>query len=426
MLSVDTSGTLAKVITPSFGLPEQEVERMRTSMRKITEDWLLEREKGQHAWSMCPYDRSLMDQVRERAKALRALAPATVLWIGIGGSSLGTRVIQDACALDESVELLILDTVDPAVVERTLQEVEWRRTILIVASKSGATLEPLSVFFLAFHRLRATLGSKEALQRTLVLTEIGGGMLRSIAIQEGIPVLPLPSNVGGRFSIFTAIGLLPLELLGGDVSNFLRGAKEMDTLCQQTDLLGNPASKLATIQYLLDVRRGYPLRVCMPYSARLWSLALWEQQLVAESLGKSEATGPTPMAAIGTQDQHSLLQQWMAGRRLCWHLFLRIAEHPRLPLPAIADPTFAFLAGRNLGDVLDASYEGTAQALTRAKRPHVTITLPRLDAYHVGQLVFLLMTEVVFLGKLYRIDPYGQPAVELGKQIALAWLRREK
>ena len=155
----------------------------------------------------------------------------------------------------------------------------------------------------------------------------------------------------------------------------------------------------------------------MPYGDRLLSMARWEQQLLAESLGKTEGNNPIPVAAIGTQDQHSLLQQWMAGPRKSWHLFLREVEKPRLEVPKSVSDQFAYISGKSFGQLLDACYEGTSQALTSAKRPIVTLSLQRLDEYHLGQLFFLFMAEVVYLGKLYRIDIYGQPAVEIGKQI---------
>jgi glucose-6-phosphate isomerase len=198
----------------------------------------------------------------------------------------------------------------------------------------------------------------------------------------------------------------------------------MDTLCQTTSLEENPAAQLAATQFLLDTRRGYAVRVIMPYSTRLQSLARWNQQLIAESLGKTETQNPIPMAAIGTQDQHSLLQQWMAGPRACWHIFIRELEKPRVSVPEDVVPEWKYIAGKTFGQLLDACYEGTSRALTGAKRPHATISLTRLDAAHLGQLFFLFMAEVVFLGKLYRIDPYGQPAVEVGKQITKQMLSR--
>ncbi len=416
MIHLDISGTLAKTITSAAGIPDQEFASLRTTMKRNIEDWLKERSRGMHAWSMDPYDKKALQRVREAAMLAKARGIQTVIWIGIGGSGLGPRVIKEVFETDQTLELIVLDTIDPAVLETTLRTIDWKSTLLVVASKSGDTLEPMSLFFLCYERMRKT--KKIDLQEHVIaITDPDKGHLRSFCIEHGIRMLPLPSAVGGRYSIFTPIGLLPLALLDADLSAFVRGAKEMDTLCQTAALDENPAAMLAATQFLLESKRGYPIRVIMPYSMRLESLGRWNQQLVAESLGKNDSHNPIPLAAIGTQDQHSLLQQWIQGPRKSWHLFIREEEHPQLLVPGKVDDYFAFIAGKSFGELLDACYRGTSGSLTAVKRPHATITLTRLDSFHLGQLFFLLMAEVVFLGKLYRIDPYGQPGVESGKQI---------
>jgi glucose-6-phosphate isomerase len=281
----------------------------------------------------------------------------------------------------------------------------------------------MAIFFLCLEQMEKALRERAA-DHILAITDPERGYLRTLCLERGIPMLPIPSPVGGRYSIFTPIGLLPLALLHGDVDSFARGAKEMDTLCQQPILEENPAALLAAVQWILDTKRGYNVRVIMPYSQRLAQLARWEQQLIAESLGKKETSNPIPLAAVGTQDQHSLLQQWIAGPRKTWHLFIRELEKPRLYLPENLEEPWRSIAGKTTGQLLDACYEGTSQAMTSVKRPYVTIELTRLDSYHLGQLFFLLLADVVFLGKLYRIDPYGQPAVETSKRITREILTR--
>ncbi|MFA6523591.1 MAG: hypothetical protein WCS85_04460 [Candidatus Peribacteraceae bacterium] len=416
MLHVDINGTLAKTITPSMGIPDQEMVALRTSMRRYVQDWLAERQKGQHVWSMDPYNKHTVERVKEAAIRAKGEGIETVVWIGIGGSGLGPRVIQEVFEGPETLEFIVLDSIDPAVLEHYLAIINWKATLVVVASKSGDTLEPMSTFFLCWEQLRRTRKERAA-ERVIALTDPETGFLRTFCLENGIQMLPIPSGVGGRFSIFTPIGLLPIALLDGDTESFVRGAKEMDTLCQQTVLEENPAALLAAVQYVLDTKRGYNVRVIMPYGQRLASLGRWNQQLIAESLGKKETANPIPLSAVGTQDQHSLLQQWMAGPRRTWHLFIREIEKPRLYLPESLPDPWGFIAGKTMGQLLDACYEGTSRALTAAKRPSATIALTRLDSFHLGQLFFLLMTEVVLLGKLYRIDPYGQPAVEIGKKI---------
>lgn len=423
MLTLDIKGTLAKVITPSHGIPDAEFSTIRSSVRRYTDEWLKERERGEHAWSMNPYDKDLMKDVEMVAKRAKVDGIKTVLWVGIGGSGLGPRVLQEVFESPQTVEFIVIDTIDPAVLSMHMSLVDWKHAMIVVVSKSGGTLETMSAFFALYAKLKDAVRVHPS-NRVVAITDPQSGPLRAFAAENKMTILPIHSSVGGRYSIFTPVGLLTVALLNGDVQAFCRGAKEMDTHCQESTLSKNPAASLAAVQYLLDTRRGYPIRVIMPYSERMMSLARWEQQLIAESLGKTETFNPIPVAAIGTQDQHSLLQQWMAGPRKAWHLFIKEVDKPRLEVPRNLPPAFQYFAGKTFGQLLDACYEGTSQALTSVRRPHATISLQRLDEYHLGQLFFLFMAEVVYLGKMYRIDIYGQPGVEVGKQITKGLLSK--
>jgi glucose-6-phosphate isomerase len=425
MLSLDVSPTLGKAITPSLGIPDQELIALRTSMKRYTEEWLQERKLGEHAWSMDPYDKKAIARVKSAAMRAKSEGIRTVVWVGIGGSGLGPRVMQEVFENVNTLEWITMDSIDPATIQTYMDLIDWTSTLLVIASKSGDTLEPMSLFFLCFQALKNAVQEK-APDRTIAVTDPETGFLRSFALEYGIPILPIPPKVGGRFSIFSPVGLLPLALLDADIDAFVRGAKEIDTRCQEMTLEENPAALLASVQFLLDTKRGYPLRVIMPYSTRLQSLGRWDQQLIAESLGKKETWNPIPFAAIGTQDQHSLLQQWIEGPRKSWHLFIREEEKPRVFVPEDVGPHFEYMAGKSFGQLLDACLEGTSGALTQVKRPHATVTLTRLDAEHLGSLFFFLLTEVIFLAKLYRIEPYGQPGVEIGKKITKEILSRGK
>lgn len=423
MLTLDIKGALGKVITPTYGIPDSEFAAIRSQIRRYTEEWLSEREKGQHAWSMNPYDKVAVKEVQDLAARIKTENIQTVVWIGIGGSGLGPKVMQEIFESPKTPAFVVIDTIDPATLGMQLELIDWRSALIVVVSKSGSTLETMSAFFACYEKMKDAVKSHPG-SRVVAITDPEGGPLRAFAKSHRMTSLSIPPNVGGRFSIFTPVGLLSLALLGGDIGQFVRGAKDMDTFCQETTIARNPAASLASVQFLLDTKRDYPIRVIMPYGDRLTSLGRWEQQLIAESLGKAEGANPIPVAAIGTQDQHSLLQQWMAGPRKSWHLFLREVDKPRLEVPKSIPETFAYFGGKTFGQLLDACYEGTSQALTSAKRPCVTLSLQRLDEYHIGQLFFLFMAEVVYLGKLYRIDIYGQPAVEIGKQITKGILSR--
>lgn len=416
MLTLDVNGSLASTITPSKGIADQELTALTTSMRRNVEQWLQERQGGEHSWSMDPYEKRTIELVKETAAYLRGEKVRTIVWIGIGGSSLGPKVLQECFESPNTTEIIVLDTLDPTVLSMYLDVIDWKHAAIVIASKSGGTLEPMSIFYRCYEELTAARKEK-APAFTIAITDPHDGLLRNFCLEHSIQMLPITPQTGGRFSIFTPIGTLMLALLGGNVDEFVKGAKEMDTMCQATELKQNPAALLASTQFILESKKDYPIRVIMPYSGRLEQLGRWNQQLVAESLGKNEVHNPVPLAAVGTQDQHSLLQQWMGGPRNSWHLFIREAHFPSLTVPSEVDPKLSHLANQEFGHLLDACYQGTSKALTNAKRPHATITIDQIDEYHLGQMFFLLMAEVVLLGKLYRIDPYGQPGVEAGKQI---------
>lgn len=416
MLQLDIAGVMGKTITPSRGIPEQDLSNVQISLRRYIEDFNKECESGEHAWAKDPFLDETIAKVKDVASFVEEKGIQTIVWIGIGGSGLGPKVLREVFEGPNTPEFILLDTIDPAMLKLYDELIDWKNTLLVVASKSGGTLEPMSVFFYCYDKLQKALGEK-ASDHTVAITDPQSGLLRSYCMEKHIRMLPIPSAVGGRFSIFTPIGLLPVALLKADLDAFVRGARNMAEICSNTTADDNPAALLAAVQFLLDTKRDYPVRVIMPYSQRLESIARWNQQLVAESLGKNEAHNPIPLAAIGTQDQHSLLQQWMAGPTSQWHIFIREIQKEEVYVPAEVEETFEYIKGKPFGELLDACYEGTSGALTSAKRPHVTISLEKLDELCLGQLFYLFMAEVILLGKLYRIDPYGQPAVEVGKKI---------
>jgi glucose-6-phosphate isomerase len=424
MLQLDISASMGKVITPNKGIPEQEFSALLTSLRRYTENYNSERKAGEHAWADDPKNEEVITKVKEVATFANAQKISTIVWIGIGGSGLGPKVLREVFETPNTPEFILLDTIDPYMLDMYDSILDWKNTLLVVVSKSGGTLEPMSVFFHCWKRMQEARG-KEAGNFTVAITDPKKGTLKTFCLENGIRTLPIPDNVGGRYSIFTPVGLLPVALLGADVDEFVRGAKEMDAICQNVTPDENPAAMLASVQFLLDTKRDCNVRVIMPYSQRLESFARWNQQLIAESLGKVETSNPIPLAAIGTQDQHSLLQQWMAGPRQQWHIFIREIQKTPFKVPHEVEESFKYIAGKEFGELLDACYKGTSDALTSAKRPHVTIGLEKIDEYHLGQLFFLFLVEVVLLGKLYRIDPYGQPAVEIGKNITKKILNEE-
>ncbi len=397
-------------------------------------------------------DLGLFDVVEDDglARSVRAVASAldfpvdAVLVVGIGGSALGTRALGDALlgpGWNEGAaerrglaRLHVLDNPDPDALARLTAGLDLERTLVNVVSKSGSTPETMAQFLVLWDVLERTLGRERARRRVVATTSPAGGPLREIARRTGFRSLPVPENVGGRFSALSPAGLLPAAITGVDLDELLRGAREALARSASADLRRNPAGALATLLHSADVDSGAGVHVFMPYAERWRGLAYWIQQLWAESLGKAldrdgrrVESGPTPLPAFGATDQHSVLQLLMEGPRDKAVVFLARrsgAADVAVPERVFDHPALAPLAGRRLFDLLDWQRAATAEALRRARRMNMTIWVDRIDARSMGALLATFQVATLYAGALYGVDPLDQPGVELGKELSRSFMRR--
>lgn len=362
---------------------------------------------------------------RVREFAARLPVPFTdVVVLGIGGSALGAIALRTALgAYGDVPRLHVVDNVDPGTFAALRERLALDRTLWCVISKSGSTVETLAQYAL----VRAWLkhGGLAVSKHVVIVTDPSAGPLRAIATRDGIPAFSVPPNVGGRFSVLTPVGTLPAALARYDADALLAGAQAMRDRCDTPTLSENPAGLLATLLWRAHQRAGQGTHVMMPYSDALQAIAPWFVQLWGESLGKRDAdglpAGPTPIAARGATDQHSLLQLLMEGPADKVVAFVRVGTHPvDITVPADGDlpEAAAFMRGRTLGELLDAEADATARALVSAGRPSLTIMVDRADARGLGELMMCLMLATVYAGALYRVNPLDQPGVEMGKRLA--------
>ncbi len=403
------------------------------------------RERGEMGFFQLPYQ-------RESAAAVRDVADSFGQWfedvlvLGIGGSTLGTLSVRDALLgrgwnelsleeRDHFPRLHVLENPDPAAVSQVLDRLDLRRTLCNVVSKSGSTAETMAQLLVVEGRLRELVGEEKARGHLLLTTDPERGDLRALAREKGIPALPVPPNVGGRFSVLSPVGLLPAAVTGVDVDGMLDGAARMEARCAVPELPKNPAGLLAVLLHHADRELNLPIHVLMPYTEGLRSFRLWFQQLWAESLGKlrrgdagDEPVGPTPVGAVGPVDQHSLLQLLMEGPRDKATIFLGVREvdDPVL-IPNLHGErgSMAYLGGHTLKALVDTERKATAEALRRAGRPNLTLEVERLDAPAMGGLFMLFQIATVYAGALYGVNPLDQPGVELGKELTYGLLGRQ-
>ena len=427
------------------GIDPAAIDELAERFTALHESVEQRRLSGELAFFALPQDGATVREIRDFAEGV-GQAFDTVVVLGIGGSALGASALQQAlCApfwneLDDEARdyyprLFILDNVDPSTVAPLLDRLDLARTLFNVVSKSGATAETMAQFLIVRERLRALFEDDDGYRRHLIFTtDPEKGVLRRLAQQESIATLPVPPGVGGRFSVLSAVGLMPAALIGVDVDELLAGAAAMIERCASPRLRDNPAGMFAALQYLAHTERAASIHVMMPYTDRLYGIADWFRQLWAESLGKRQDLagaevfrGPTPVKALGATDQHSQVQLYMEGPFDKTVTFLTARTLPvDLAIPqAYADvPELGYLGGRTLGELLDAERVATTAALARHGRPNMTIELPHITAHTVGQLMMLLQIATVYAGAFYEVNPLDQPGVELGKQLTYGLMGR--
>lgn len=373
-------------------------------------------------------------EIQDAAGALRRFRD--VLVIGIGGSSLGTKAIRLAIGSHQPAgtpRIHFVENIDTFQLEHLLSGLEPASTALVCISKSGGTIESVVHYLVLRDWLNRAGGEAAARQQQWVITDPECGWLRALATRERIPALAVPQKVGGRFSVLTAVGLLPLASQGIDINALLRGAADNAARCTGSDPATNPALEIAACCYLLDHVYQKRIAVMMPYVNRLQLFVDWYCQLWAESLGKwdpagnnGEAAGTLPVRAMGAIDQHSQLQMYLESRRDKFFTFIELEhwEHDRnIPLNDFDSSHFPYLSGRSMAEVIDAEFRATRQVITDAGHPNMTIRLPALDAHAVGQMIDLYQRVTVYTGLLYGINPLDQPSVEKGKRLAIQYLR---
>jgi glucose-6-phosphate isomerase len=368
-----------------------------------------------------------------------------LLVIGIGGSALGTTALATALLPFYYNELspkerggrprlYVLDNVDPDETAALLDRLDLERTLVNVISKSGTTGESMAGYLVARERLVGAVGAAALNNHLVFTTDPAGGVLRKIGEALGVPLFDVPPGVGGRFSVLSAVGLLPAALVGMDIEGLLAGARDMAEWVATAEGWDNPACRFAGVQFLQDTSLGRYVSVMMPYSARLRDVADWYRQLWAESLGKetdrqgrSVNVGPLPVKALGVTDQHSQLQLYAEGPDDKLITFLGVGEFDQtvtIPAPGPEAEALAYLGGHTLAELLWAEQKGTAWALAKRGRPSLTITLPRVDAFSVGALLYMLEMATAIAGELYDVDAFDQPGVELSKQATYALMGR--
>lgn len=445
MITLDYKRVDEKIIGEDNGLNlEQEFENYKDKIANIIVDLNKRKDKlGQWLqWMNLGYNEETLWYVKEYAAMVQGRFD-NILVLGIGGSALGGLAVTEALLKpfwnllspeqrEGLPRIFFLDNIDPDYMVGLLNVLDLKKTLVNVITKSGSTAETMSQFMIVKNILEQELGDNYR-YNIVATTDKKTGILRQIAEQEGYKTFVVPDDVGGRFSVFSAVGLLPFALVGIDIDEIVNGIKDMDLALKNTDIKENIAAQNALIHYLLDTKKGKNLSVMMPYSSKLKYVSDWYVQLWAESLGKNKdkegnavCVGPTPIKALGATDQHSQIQLYNEGPNNKVINFIRVKNFDNtLEIPNIFEYTgIGYLGGKTINQLINAEADSTRVSLADYKRPTISIYLDKVDGYNVAQLLYMLEVQTAIAGELYNIDTFNQPGVEQAKNYTYALMGR--
>jgi glucose-6-phosphate isomerase len=419
-------------------LSEEEIMLMQDEI-DISHSLLIEKAgKGNEflGWIDLParIEESLLLSIESDAIAIRGKAEIIVV-IGIGGSYLGSRAIIEA--LSSPFSPFGNDGKNPVVIyaghnisqdyhASLLSLLDKKEYAIVVISKSGTTTEPAIAFRLLKDHIEKKYGTEEASSRIIAITDGAKGALKILADKHGYKTYAIPDNVGGRFSVFTPVGLLPVALAGYDIRELIQGASEMRKACTETSSIAdNPAACYAAIRSSL-YRMGHQIEILVNYEPSLHFVAEWWKQLFGESEGK-ENEGLFPAAVDFTSDLHSLGQYIQEGQRMLFETVIHVLKpkHPLLiPTDELNLDGMNFVAGKTLHEVNATAALATTLAHIDGEVPNLDILLPEINERSLGELLYFFEFACGLSGYLLGINPFNQPGVEAYKKNMFALLEK--
>lgn len=419
-IKLDLSSYLSIEKSANFRLEEQKAFNVIADLYKSKNE-----QSKMTGWLNLPYDEKMFNEIETFAeKILSEEKYENLLVIGIGGSSLGPQALIESLNTPlwnrlskgkrkGKLTIDFIDNLDPQIIRTVLSRLKLEKTFFLVISKGGGTLETVVPMLI----VKEWLGEEKFYKQSAFITTLNKGLLFELSKKYNVPVFSIPENVGGRFSVFSPVGLLPAALCGLNLHEIKEGIKEADRLCQENSFKENIAASVALSGYF-SYKANKNIFVLMPYSTCMKKVADWFIQLWAESLGKS-SKGSTPLPAVGATDQHSQIQMFNEGPNDKLVCFIKVNKHKKdlvIPDFSTTHKEFSLYSGKKVGKILNMELDATRKALTERNRANLLLTLPELDEYYLSQLLYIFEVSTAICGGLLDINPFDQPGVELAKK----------
>jgi len=375
------------------------------------------------------YDKEEFARIKEAAQKIRSDSDV-LLVAGIGGSYLGARAVVEAVKglyhneVDDGLKIYFCgNTISPTALNDIIKLTKGKRFSINVISKSGTTTETALAFRVLRKLLEDSVGTEEANKRIYATTDRHRGALKALADAKGYETFVVPDEVGGRYSVLTAVGLLPIAVAGIDIEALMAGAREMMDICTAAEMDANPAWQYAGARYEM-YRTGKKIEILAAYEPCFRFMAEWWKQLYGESEGK-EGKGLFPASVEFTADLHSMGQYIQQGERHLFETVVRFGasrhENP-VPYDETDGDGLNFLAGKSMDFIREQAMDGTLLAHVEGGVPNVTLYTDGLDEKAMGQLIYFFEYACGLSGYLLDVNPFDQPGVEAYKKNMFALL----
>lgn len=378
------------------------------------------------------FDKTLISSIEQIAAGVRKKAEVFVV-IGIGGSYLGARAVIEA--LSHNFISLKKDNKNPVILYAgqnisedyladLIEILNHKDYVLTVISKSGTTTEPAVAFRILKNHIEKKYGKQEAGERIIAITDKSRGALKKLAAEEDYQTFDVPDDIGGRYSVLTPVGLLPIAVAGFDIRKLLEGAKAMqETNLQSSSIEKNPMALYAATRNAL-YKKGKLVEILVNYQPNLYYFTEWWKQLYGESEGK-DSKGIFPAGVNFTSDLHSMGQYIQEGQRILFETVLSVEKpHKSIPIPSDKDDLdgLNYIAGKRLHEVNYMAELGTTLAHVEGGVPNIQVQVPQINELHLGQLIYFFEMACALSGYLLNVNPFDQPGVEAYKKNMFALL----
>lgn len=442
-IKVDIARAKSSAVTSDHGITPAELKALEPRIQAGHKQLKADRASKKYGFYDLYKDSKTIAEVKKIAKQFKNSNIDNFVVLGIGGSALGITTLFKALrspyhnqlSREERAgvpRLFVMDNIDPDTFAEMIRICPPEKTLYNVISKSGGTSETISQLLIVLDELKKHIPTAKIKDHVVVTTsppvkKATPSPLQCVGKKFDLHEFHIPLNVGGRFSIFTPVGLFPAAIMGMDIAGLIKGCHLMDKRISKASIKDNPAYLRAAIHYILCQEKGKSMSVMMPYSDKLNAVSDWYAQLWAESIGKivpatkekpAHSVGQTPVSALGVTDQHSQLQLYLEGPN---DKLITILEettfNTKLEIPTVDKKlkSTKYLQNKTMNQLMTAERKATVDALRETNRPVIRVTFPKINESTVAQFLYMLEVETAMAGQLFGIDAFDQPAVELIK-----------